>query len=78
MLVHNACGGKPSSPNRLSKNVAKDVAKKQGYKSVESFKQDFVGKGSISKFDLYVDKKTKVIWLMDKKGNTPINTGIKR
>ena len=78
VLVHNACGGKPSSPNRLSKNVAKDVAKKQGYKSVESFKQDFVGNGSISKFDLYVDKKTKVIWLMDKKGNTPINTGIKR
>ena len=75
ILVHNTSTAAPSSPNLLSNSAAKDFVKKKGYSSVEKFKEGYVGKNATSKFDLYVDKSTKRIWLLNKNGKSPIYTG---
>lgn len=77
ILVHNANCYKPLSPNTLSKSLAKSFTDKYGYNSVEAFKETYVGKSAISRFDLVKDTKTGIIWLKDKAGKIWINTGLK-
>lgn len=43
--------------------------------SVEDFKDDYCG-GYVSKYDLYIDKDTDLIYVCDKGGANPQSTGI--
>lgn len=74
VLVHNgAC--MPSSPTRLSKSFAKQLAKKYGYSSVELLKADFVT-GSVAHWDPVKNTATGIIWLVNKTNNVFRNTGL--
>lgn len=54
---------------------ANEQAQKQGYDDAHDFKQTFVQKSDISKFDMLWDSKTGEIFLKSKKGNILIETG---
>ena len=58
-----------------SNSAANKAAKEVGYESAEAFKEDFVGKSNISKFNMKYDPKTREIILESIKGSTQVPTG---
>ncbi len=71
--VHN-CG--PISPHQLSDFIADRAAKKNGFDDIHAFKQDYVSQSEMSKWDMYQDTETKMIWLKEKNGDGWIETGL--
>ena len=76
---NNATNGDPNKKPSLKKvnnNTANDLAKKNGFKDAHDFKESFVGKSNISKFNMKIDKNTGEIFLESvQKGGKVIATG---
>jgi hypothetical protein len=63
---------------KLGKNSdANKIAEEYGYKKAEDFKQDFVGKQNISKYNIKYNPKTGEIVLEAIRGGKQISTGLK-
>lgn len=78
--VHNAKynpgANKPSNLKNCGDNSrANKIAEKLGFEDAHDFKEAFVGKKNISKFDMKFDSKSGEIWLVPKKGGDPVPTG---
>ena len=58
-----------------SNKNANKVAKEAGYKDAHDFKEAFVGKKNVAKFDIKYNKKTGEIFLENKNGKIQIPTG---
>ncbi len=63
---------------KLSPSKVKELEKQEG-KSAEEFKEDYVGEKNVGKFDIYIDPKSKEIFIQRKPkyGNEQIRTGVK-
>ncbi len=67
VLVHNKCSDVPTSPKQVKESELTEF-------DVHQFKEDFVGKANISKFNIYKDTANQgVLWLGNKK--TWVETG---
>jgi RHS repeat-associated protein len=76
VLVHNEGGDDPSlgGMKKLSDSQAKRIVG-----DVHEFKQDVVGRGAkISSYDVYIEKSTGNLYLMDKAGRNPIPTYVNK
>jgi hypothetical protein len=76
VLVHNEGGDDPSlgDMKKLSDSQAKRIVG-----DVHEFKQDVVGRGAkISSYDVYIEKSTGNLYLMDKSGRNPIPTYVNK
>ncbi|MEU8424365.1 RHS repeat-associated core domain-containing protein [Micromonospora sp. NPDC048835] len=76
VLVHNEGGDDPSlgKMKKLSDGQAKKLVG-----DVHEFKQDVVGRGAkISSYDVYLEKSTGNLYLMDKAGKNPIPTYVNK
>ncbi|MCT6925246.1 hypothetical protein [Metasolibacillus sp.] len=59
---------------RMSRSQAAQFVKSKNTNE-HSFKEDFVGKSNVSKFDIAYIKDTKKVYLIDKSGKIVIETG---
>jgi RHS repeat-associated protein len=76
VLVHNEGGDDPSlgDMKKLSDSQAKRIVG-----DVHEFKQDVVGRGAkSSSYDVYIEKSTGNLYLMDKAGRNPIPTYVNK
>jgi RHS repeat-associated protein len=64
--------------NKLKKNSdANKIAEEYGYKKAEDFKQEYVGKQNVSKFNIKYNPKTGEIVLEAIQGGKQVSTGLK-
>lgn len=73
---NNSSSGKNTELKTVGSNKnANKVAKNAGYKDAHDFKEAFVGKKDIAKFDIKYNKKTGEIFLENKNGKIQVPTG---
>lgn len=61
----------------LSNKQANNVAKELGYKDAHDLKEAYVGKLSISRYDMKYDTRTRKLYLENKRTGDLIDTGLK-
>jgi hypothetical protein len=68
---------KPASPNKITSGKrANKVAQDVGYDGAEDLKKEFVGKKDGSRWDMFIDRATREIWLGTKDQGTWVPTGL--